>query len=24
MACWLQQPTSNKDLCDAIDAVMKP
>ncbi|UJR37935.1 hypothetical protein I4U23_030620 [Adineta vaga] len=24
MACWLPQPTSNKDFCDAIDAIMKP
>ncbi|CAF1317369.1 unnamed protein product [Adineta ricciae] len=24
MACWLPQPTSNKELCDAIDEIMKP
>jgi len=23
MACWLQQPTSNNDFCDAIDEIMK-
>jgi len=23
MACWLDQPTSNTDFCDAIDAIMK-
>ncbi|CAF2916452.1 unnamed protein product [Rotaria sp. Silwood2] len=23
MACWLEQPTSNKEFCDAIDEIMK-
>ena len=23
MACWLEQPTSNNDFCDAIDEIMK-
>jgi hypothetical protein len=23
MACWLEQPTSNKDFCDEIDEIMK-